>query len=106
MEGAFWWGRFGVGGILVEGAFWWGRCVGRGGVLVLVEGAFWWSEPFNGWRGRFGGGVGCRGHFGGRNVLVGEVCWWGVFWGWLNGSWWSEAFSGWRGRFGGGGVLV
>ena len=79
VEGVFWcWlkGRFGGASLLMDG----------GGVLV---GAFW-----------------CRGHFGGRNVLVGEVCWWGVFWGWLNGSWWSEAFNGWRGRFGGGGVLV
>ena len=44
---------------------------------MLVEGAFWWSEPFNGWRGRFGG----------RSILVE-----GAFW--------------WKGCFGGGGVLV
>ena len=56
MAGVFW-----GGGVLVKGVFGSSRCLGRGGVLVeggvlvLVEGAFWWSEPFNGWRGRFGG---------------------------------------------------
>ena len=59
MAGVFWGGGvlvafgssrcLGRGGVLVEGVCWWR------GVLVLVEGAFWWSEPFNGWRGRFGG---------------------------------------------------
>ena len=59
-------GAFGVGGVLVEGVFRWRRCVGGGGVLVLVEGAFWWSEPFNGWRGRFGGrSILMEGRFGG-----------------------------------------
>ena len=54
MAGVFW-GR----GVLV--AFGSSRCLGRGGVLVevvfwcWVEEAFWWSDPFNGWRGRFGG---------------------------------------------------
>ena len=66
-------GAFGVGGVLVEGVFRWRRCVGGGGVLVLVEGAFWWSEPFNGWRGRFGG----------RSILVEGAFWWRARWlGW------------------------
>ena len=54
MAGVFW-----GGGVLV--AFGSSRCLGRGGVLVegvfwcWLKGRFWWSEPFNGWRGRFGG---------------------------------------------------
>ena len=52
MAGVFW-----GGGVLVAfgSGVWVEGCVGGGGVLVLVEGAFWWSDPFNGWRGRFGG---------------------------------------------------
>ena len=102
----------------MEGVFRWRRCVGGGGVLVLVEGAFWWSEPFNGWRGRFGGrsilegafwwkehfgGGGClvegafwwKEHFGGEGDLVQGVIWWrGRFGGWFGGG----AFWMWKGR--------
>ena len=70
---------------------------------MLVEGAFWWSEPFNGWRGRFGG----------RIILVYGAFWWkrcfggggvlveGVFWCWLKGR-----FGGASLLMDGGGVLV
>ena len=111
-------GRFGGasllmdgGGVLVEGAFGgrvfrWRRCVGGRGVLVLVERAFWWSEPFNGWRGRFGGrSILVEGAFGGRSILVEGVVWWrGRFGGKSNFGGEGGLVQGvwWRGRFGGG----
>ena len=85
----------------MEGVFRWRRCVGGRGVLVLVEGAFWCSEPFNGWRGRFGG----------RSILVEAAFWWKEHFGGggclVEGAfWWSEPFNGWRGWFGARGDLV